>query len=259
MSEKLMLGNTDIGRFFENNNALDTERREELENVLEEEVSGGKLGSEDIPVRILKLQINGYRAVDLSFLSMASRFEINDAEIGLPRFAVYPVTNERLHSFYIKAMDLGDWVYAPRVEIKSEQKLPRMFTDELVKALDFGGQRHIYEEHGSNYCVYDFSFIPWKIGKSYKRCEFFSKSFKTDFIGMVPSQIKRKIEAANEIFSEGNVYLIAEVLPNQWKVADITKDALVVGTIPEMNKCFLIDHFKTVSFENGNADEYIKI
>lgn len=150
-----------------------------------------------------------YPEIELSFLRKRLRS-------GLPRFAVFPVFENRSMLWKTSSYKDFDGV-DPRLPVTIRTS-------------------------------YEASF-PW--GSSWLDVQ-----HSTAFRGFVPAETKKKIKKARSLFSKKELWIIAERAEKDWKALPESGDPLVIGHLVKSGRSFLVDKFDTTPEEEYVVREF---
>ena len=239
----------------------------------------------------LEARLN-FPQLDVSFLSMSNITRSQDRNIQVPRFSVYGLDNN-VFSMNVRYDDgaiataiagtgaiataiaggtvglavvgaaiaggtVGGVVivnyYSTMVDV-SFPNLPRVFTNNLVKATEFSryAEPNVLEWRERAY-RFKGKDIPRKVRKKYKVKDGDGITLTSRLNGLVPTETRERIMAASKVFSRENLYMIAETKSEEWSVTKLVIDPLVVGVLDD--KCFYVDRFNTTKIEEYVSREF---
>lgn len=247
-----MLGTFDISAYIARRPPLGTERKKELSRLI------GRLEKEAMNIEQkgltqLRIQAEEYPVVNTDFLKIPNTLTFGDYKLNLPRFAVYARNNEGFCSFavgfnrhYNTSFDYYTWK-----RVKLGLPFPNTTSSHLFGipiAQSLYERAHYFEAYYRSGKlpraeVRKFKAISqMKTGSKKKDFQFYST-----FSGILPVAEKKKLKRAEEIF-KNQIYLIAEVKPEDWDKNSSATDALIVGL--EENVCYLVSHFSTMPWQD---------
>ena len=144
--------------------------------------------------------------------------------------------------------------YSTMVDV-SFPNLPRVFTNNLVKATEFSryAEPNVLEWRERAY-RFKGKDIPRKVRKKYKVKDGDGITLTSRLNGLVPTETRERIMAASKVFSRENLYMIAETKSEEWSVTKLVIDPLVVGVLDD--KCFYVDRFNTTKIEEYVSREF---
>ena len=186
-----------------------------------------------------------YNLIDLSFLEMSSKVEIEKNEFIVPKFTAYEFYGS--NNFKIGFRHLNKyaieiaWPLFDKKGPNLKKYLERMYKKEGFDLEDNGPHHSSMRNPQCN-----FSF-PLKE----------DVILTANFTGLIPSEVKENVKKSLNYFGKKGIYLITETKPEQWNVKFITKDPLVIGM--KNNQAYLIDHFNTTKLENLVKDTYTNL
>ncbi len=202
-------------------------------------------------LKIDKSMRQSFRPIDLSFLARRQILEIPE-KVSVPLFSVH-----KTHSNQVDDMEMRiRYDLRPRVRVKASffrvgYRLPEVFSDHLVNAFGVGEQTFVWKKEGAS--EYEGRIAMGK--KKFKwlktsDAESFRRKFVSKFVGIIPAEVKEKIQEAREISEE--VYLIKEA---QWDVQEIVTDPLIVCISPT-GEAYLIGSFDCTPVEYWAKKEF---
>lgn len=180
---------------------------------------------------LLRVHLSVYPTINPSFLNMTMSRTWMDPEgvsyaLELPRFGVFSPSQPNLQVECFSRPASAEW-------IRTNFRLPEVFRQELYP---------IY--------IKAFSELAWEY-----------QTFRLSFRGLIPETARRTIaQAANELLSPERVYLIREVLPEEWEINRSTEeflpDPLIIGEFRGI--CYLFGGFDVTPLENYLVSEFTK-
>lgn len=194
---------------------------EDLAQQIAEIEAGGVYRNEHEILQIMRRKLLGAIPISLDFLSQSITVKGKIRSDIIPRFAVHEWTGAGFGNCEIKiARYPTPWVYY----------IVPFYT--ILWSKFVGKQRVVLSKK-------------WRSTSS--------SSWTTAFIGIIPSQIKKRIAIAEHAFS--HLFLIAETEPKDWTgVQTVNVDPLLIGTID--NRAWLFDKFDTTPVEDYVAMEF---
>ncbi len=232
----LRLGDIDIGSYVKPISQEEANIEKMLSELKEANLESEKYFVRDLENRLISTK---YSPINLSFLEMSSKLKVNESkfkgELTVPRFTVYDFygSNEFSISF------LGD------IPSTTTIKFPYFKNLNLQKYF-----LKLYQNEGFDVKKSHLSDSGIEINhKGKERNSPYDRiDIKTQFIGLIPSQIKENVNESKEYFDGNEIYLIMETRPEQWNVEFIANDPLIIGT--KNDEAYLINHFNTTNLEN---------
>jgi hypothetical protein len=281
----IMLGEIPIDEYVvqtENPSADEWERVSELVRMLGGPEGTNSFGCERLQLEQLcqrKAELE-FPGLDLSFLGMKSYTDVKSKvtdetyRIPVPRFGVYPINDVNLtfhvdlrfhkdgsnnvrFQFNMKEIEVTTHQFTtnrPREIYRAHREIdvPSIFAMPLVGSIGkyvktYRDESRSYMEKISHDCIGNSEIIPDEHARA--------THLQSTFNGIIPERTRERIRVAAETFKKEDMYLIAEVKPEDWNVGDrITEDPLVVGVAGE--KAHLIDHFETTPMEDYVRREF---
>lgn len=253
----LMLGTADLSNYVSEPVKLSKTRREEINGVIKQ-IEESFLNVEELPLNLLRIEREQYPYLDTSFLSMSNILNHTGQDIHVPRFSVYKRSGQRrgFGDFSIKYVLVRCNIAGIDINIGEDTAERRhIFKDYLVRSTEFYKE---LEKFRNDYTYYDYTikFSSDNLTRKYHKNKKMRRlEFESEFNGIIPTETKRKLKTAEEIF-EDDLYLIAETKPEEWntKRRRLVRDPLLVGVYD--NKCYLIDHFNCTPMENYIKREF---
>ncbi|MFH1828823.1 MAG: hypothetical protein ABH824_06200 [Nanoarchaeota archaeon] len=176
-------------------------------------------------------------------------------ELTLPRFAIYNLDSP-FCSFDINVdVSFNADLFAGKLNWfqMKEPKSHRLLDSQLRKTVSFSN-REVYYRSNTGKVVRKVT--PKFFQERFNRTETYS--FATEFNGIIPQEVKRKLDNFRKIFGE-NLYIVTEA--QRWDLVGVQKrevpvieDPLVIGV--KAGKCFLLDQFDTTPLEEYVSREF---
>ena len=246
-TQELLLGETDLRKYIQ----PIVQENSDMQKTLDKLKSDG-LESEKYFVRELENKVisTKYKQIDLSFMEMDSEFNTQKNKIMLPKFTAYEFYGSNNYAIEFSKRNRGPGtdskkLYISFQEFEGELELTKYWEKLLT---NLGVKNFPNKDHRSITVLLNDKYNP-QIDGTFK--------FSTQFIGLIPTEVKENVKQAQNYFDKKNIYLITETKPEEWNVEHITKDPLVVGM--KNKRAYLIDHFDTTELEDLVKDTHTNL
>ncbi len=201
-----------------------------------------------------------YSELNPSFLSMGQQKEHDGNTVRIPRFSVYSTDNPTFSIHFRRWYDSWDMVSKTKSVLGGNGRIeiviyaPKLFSDQLIKSLEFNKYSNPSSDGSGHASEYLFQNIPKKVTEKYVELGNVCV-LGTQFNGILPDTTLDKIKEYEQT-NGGNIYIIAESKPEDWTTKLLpTCDPIIVGVLED--KCYLIDHFNTTQLEDYVRREFI--
>jgi hypothetical protein len=207
--------------------------------------------SERIPMR--------YPELNTSFLEMSNKVEVENGEIRVPRFGVFPYNGSDFGvGFEIRVSEDGNHTIYSAIYFSEDSDnkdiVPEVFRNDIRDSFRLGeGTEYNTKERFKSIWLKHENVNP-KRAINYILPEKKAFQFTVGFNSHLPDETYNHVCAAAKLFERENVYFIAEVKPEEWG-HHIVPDPLVVGV--HNDKAYLIDKFDPTPLEELISQEFV--
>jgi len=299
MTNQITLGNVTLDEFV-SQSASSPREIEKLDKLIDslggiEATKAYKCEKLLVPALCQQRADLAYSQLDLSFLSMCNKVQINvrnkTLKTTLPKFGVIPVFGYPAMNVTFDLIPFSDkyfqaqflWINDCAKYATNEREVDVRFGVHLVKTLEFAQYSTpeiIIDGYGepitklkdlekeTYYMGFSFSDPPKKLLEKYEDLTKNDDGKKSDygllkilgkynFNQLLPDETKDKIEDAQRFFRKEELYIIPAIEPDEWNCSSFLQRSTDPLVVGLKGaKCYLIDVFGTTSIEDYVRKEF---
>ncbi|MBI2130058.1 hypothetical protein HYU07_07575 [Candidatus Woesearchaeota archaeon] len=218
---------------------------------------------EKLPKKHLKYQKATYLYPRLSteFLSLVNNEKFRGKIISVPRFGVYQLNDPTME------IEFGINEYCARFTIHNEydddlnKHIPDILEYPILRSLINEFSKKEFSCGAEMEEILKESRVPKKVFIKYQKVGNFK--IKSTFNTIIPTEIKKRIKQASNLFGIDKLFIIAEIKPEGKNIERIVStDPLVVGVMDdaeEQEDCFYVAKFDPTPLEKYARAEFIEV
>ncbi|MBW2992947.1 hypothetical protein KY317_00030, partial [Candidatus Woesearchaeota archaeon] len=203
----IILGEATLDSYLSPPKQLDNNKKEEIRGLIEK-LEKRSMNVEQLPLRMLRLELAQYPGIDPTFLTMSlpltmKKDELKE-EIQVPRFSVYKRTSQGFASFVVVIHPQSGFPEYTLSTSVGSRDFSELISDPLMESLKLSEKAKSIaqaEWQDSNQCLYH---LPRKLWKGYNRLG--NVRIGTEFHGIIPDKTKTRLDEAERVFPNDQIY-----------------------------------------------------